>query len=54
MANGNGAAVRSAEPDQDEEENIFVFYSNLIGMSLLQAVHPPANQAQATLASSSP
>lgn len=31
MANGNGQAVRSREPPQDEEENIFLFYPNIIG-----------------------
>jgi CDP-diacylglycerol--inositol 3-phosphatidyltransferase len=36
MANGNGAAVRAAKPAQEEEENIFMFYPNLIGTSLLQ------------------
>ncbi|KAF2247109.1 hypothetical protein BU26DRAFT_341926 [Trematosphaeria pertusa] len=33
MANGNGAAVRSAKAEHDEEENIFLFYPNLIGYS---------------------
>ena len=34
MANGNGAAVRSRQPPQEEgeEENIFLFIPNLIGM----------------------
>lgn len=32
MANGNGAAVRSMpSPQTEEEENIFLFYPNLIG-----------------------
>jgi len=55
MANGNGAAVRSARPTQDEEEeNIFIFYPNLIGMSLVHNTRSLANKIQATPASSSP
>jgi CDP-diacylglycerol--inositol 3-phosphatidyltransferase len=35
MANGNGTAVRSAKASKNEQENIFMFIPNLIGMSLL-------------------
>ena len=31
--NGNGAAVRPAE-DEEHEENIFLFWPNIIGMSM--------------------
>ena len=42
MANGNGVAVRSAKtaPEEEEKENIFMFYPNLIGMFRLWTAVP--------------